>query len=738
VRQGVIGFLARRHSLSRTRQWRGQGPGYDPEVWRQFAEEGWLEALVPECAGGAGLGAEVPAVIGDLFGAELVPEPFVALGVLPTRLLTLAAPSPGRDVLLEALVSGAARVALAWQEAPGQIDPTDPVATTLMRGRLKGRKRFVVGAVAADSLLVSAVDGEGRLVVVVVDAEAPGVKVEAVDQVDGAFAADIELDVSVADGDVLTIDADAFVRLLDEVRVALAAQLLGLARQALTVTLEYAKTRRQFGQPIGAFQVLQHRMVNLAMRIRLSEVLCDRAVALQDGDDGIRFARAAAAAKASAAETALAVTRDAVQIHGGIGYTDECDIGLYLATALRLAPWLGAPAVLRRRFSVLGALASQLDEAAPGPFRRQMRQWLAEHCPPEFRRPVDRLQGEEALAWHRLRYEHGLIAPGWPQEYGGMDLPVADQIVMLEELERHRVARTFDMGIAMLGPTLMRFGTEAQKACFIPRALSGEHIWCQGYSEPGAGSDLASLSTTAVRDGDDYVVTGQKIWTSNAHHATHCFLLVRTSSEGRKQEGISFLLVDLKTPGIRIRPIRNLAGQAEFSEVFYDEVRVPAANLVGEEGQGWSIAKSLLGFERLTIGSPGPARLAVDTYKRAARALGREADPLYCDELAALETDLEGLTCLFGSCVDAVAEGQVIDTDLSMLKIVASEVLQAATERLMALAVEFGAAGRVPTPDGDLDLRQLFMISRPASIYGGTSEVQRNILSRQWLNLPNH
>jgi alkylation response protein AidB-like acyl-CoA dehydrogenase len=282
----------------------------------------------------------------------------------------------------------------------------------------------------------------------------------------------------------------------------------------------------------------------------------------------------------------------------------------------------------------------------------------------------------------------------------------------------------------------MRFGSEAQKAYYLPRALSGEHIWCQGYSEPGAGSDLASLRTMAVRDGDDYVVTGQKIWTSNANHATHCFLLVRTSREGRKQEGISFLLVDLKSPGIRIRPIRTLAGHEDFCEVFYDQARVPVGNLVGEEGQGWSIAKSLLGFERLTIGSPAPARLAIDTYKKTARALGLQSDPAYRDELALLELELEALTCLFRACVEAMTRGQVMETELSILKIVACEVFQSACERLMAIAAEFGAAGRVATVEGELDLRQLFMVSRPQSIYGGTNEIQRNILSRQWLNLP--
>jgi alkylation response protein AidB-like acyl-CoA dehydrogenase len=735
VRDGVSGFLAKHHDLSRTRDLRGRAPGYDQRTWEAFTADGWLRAGLPEAIGGAGLGAEASAEIAGLFGAQLVPEPYVASGVLAPLVLAQAPATQARDLLLEQAASGNIRIALAWQEAVGQIDPGCGGATTIAGGQLTGHKVFVAGAVGADVLLVTAENTAGELVLVPVAAGAPGLQVTPVDQVDGGFAADVALDCAVGEADALPLDAACLEHAIDQARLALAAQLTGLARRALQITLDYAATRRQFDQPIGAFQVLQHRLVNLAIDVRLAEILVDRAVALQQSA-GASFAAAVALAKAQAADAAVAVAQDAVQIHGGIGYTDECDIGLYLAAALRLAPWLGAPRPLRLRASRLAAAGAQVEAEEPSPFRMSIRRWLAKKCPDSIRRPIDRLQGAEHREWHRIRYEHGLIAPGWPQEHGGMALSVDEQIVMLEELERHQVARVFDMGISMLGPTLMKFGSAVQKAYYLPRALSGEHIWCQGYSEPGAGSDLASLRTRAVRDGDTYVVTGQKIWTSNAHNATHCFVLARTSTEGRKQEGISFLMVDLQTPGIRIRPIRNLAGGLEFCEVFYDGVRVPAGNLVGEEGQGWTIAKSLLGFERLAVGSPAPARLAVDTYRRAARNLGLASDPLVQNELAGLEADLEALTGLFRASVEAMGREEIVETDLSVLKIVASEVFQSACEKLMGIAGEFGAAGRMRTDQGELDLRQLYMVSRPATIYGGSSEVHRNILSRQWLNLP--
>jgi alkylation response protein AidB-like acyl-CoA dehydrogenase len=370
-------------------------------------------------------------------------------------------------------------------------------------------------------------------------------------------------------------------------------------------------------------------------------------------------------------------------------------------------------------------------------FRALLRDWLHRYCPDTIRRPFDRLLGAEALEWHKLRHAHGLAAPGWPREYGGMALPVRHQIVLLEEFERHGVARFFDMGVAMLGPTLIKFGTDAQKRHYLPRILSGEDTWCQGYSEPGAGSDLASLTTTALRDGDHYVINGQKAWTSNAHHATHCFVLARTSREERKQQGISFLLVDLRLPGVRVHPLENLAGHEELCDVFYDEVRVPAASLVGAEGQGWAIAKSLLGYERLAIGSPGPARLAISSYRRIAAALGLGSDARVRDEQFQLDLRLHALTCLFRTAVEAVAAGQPIDADLSVLKLVSSELVQSAAAKAMALAAEQGATGSIDTPEGPLDLQQLFMISLPTTIFGGSSEVQRNILAKHWLHLPN-
>lgn len=370
---------------------------------------------------------------------------------------------------------------------------------------------------------------------------------------------------------------------------------------------------------------------------------------------------------------------------------------------------------------------ASLDEPE---FRAGIRDWLEAHCPSSIRRPFDRIVGETARQWHRQRNEGGLAAPGWTKEFGGAGLSIDQQLWLAEEYERYGIARFYDMGITMLGPTLIRYGTPGQQDYYLPRLLSAEHVWCQGYSEPNAGSDLAGLRTKAVRDGDVYVVSGQKIWTSIAHHATHCFALVRTDDSGRKQEGISFLLIDLATPGITVRPIETLIGYAEFCEVFFDEVRVPVANRVGEEGKGWTIAKSLLGFERLSVASPALSRLTLKSLRRLAGHLGIADDRDYRETETRVVLRLHEITSLYKQVAAAMSQGGNVDAELSVLKIASAELFQYLTGKVLEYADEHGLDDVIATADGPIDVRQLFMMSIPASIFGGTSEIQRNILAK--------
>jgi alkylation response protein AidB-like acyl-CoA dehydrogenase len=369
-------------------------------------------------------------------------------------------------------------------------------------------------------------------------------------------------------------------------------------------------------------------------------------------------------------------------------------------------------------------------------FRARFRAWLAEHCPEEVRRPAERLRGAQAKSWFALLARHGWRAPGWPREYGGLGLAIDKQIIYDEELERARVARTANLGDSQLGPILIRHGSEAQRREYLPKILTCEHWWCQGYSEPNAGSDLAALRTRAVRDGGDFVVTGHKIWTSHALDSTHTFLLARSSDEPARQAGITFLLVPLDAPGVAVRPIVNLAGDDEFCEVHYDGVRVPVENAVGAVGAGWGVSRAMLGVERLFIGSPRNSRLALQLLRELGAALGLEALPRFADTLAELSLELHALVCLYRETAEAVAADRASEAQLSLLKIVATEHFQRTAEAAMALAGEYGPLGEVRLDGRAVDLRRLYMAAVPATIYGGTSEIQRNILARRLLGLP--
>jgi alkylation response protein AidB-like acyl-CoA dehydrogenase len=370
-------------------------------------------------------------------------------------------------------------------------------------------------------------------------------------------------------------------------------------------------------------------------------------------------------------------------------------------------------------------------------FRREVRVYFEAEYPPELRFLLHRARWRDMRDWWRKLDRKGWIAPNWPREWGGMALDAGKMVIYIEELERHGIARAPDQGITQVGPLIMRFGSEAQKSHFLPRTRSGEYIWCQGYSEPNAGSDLASLQTAAVLEGDHFVVNGQKIWTTLADDATHIYLLARTDKTAKKQEGISFFLVDIKTPGITLRPIRNLAGHDEFCQVFFDNVRVPRDALVGKLHDGWTVAKALLGFERLGIGSPRRPQYALQRLELVARAKGLLDDAGFVDRFIALKLDIEDGAALYGRFVEQVKRGDPPGQDVSMLKIWTMETWQRLAELLVEAGAEQGVVAGVHDVAGvETDFLNPFYYSRPATIYGGSSEIQRNILAKYVLKLP--
>jgi alkylation response protein AidB-like acyl-CoA dehydrogenase len=369
------------------------------------------------------------------------------------------------------------------------------------------------------------------------------------------------------------------------------------------------------------------------------------------------------------------------------------------------------------------------DELA---FRDEVRTWLQANLPGDLKDKVAsyaHLSKEDLLRWHRVLAKKGWVAPAWPKEWGGTGWNLVQRYIFEEELGYAGGPMLMPFGLAMCAPVLLRFGTEAQKRRFLPRIYQGEDFWCQGYSEPGSGSDLASLKTKAVREKDHYVVNGQKIWTTLAHYADWIFCLVRTDPNAeRRQEGISFLLMDMKTPGITVRPLRLMDGGHEVNEVFFDDVKVPAENLVYEEGKGWTVAKYLLGYERMNTGRIGESKRQLAALKKMVASLN--PDRRFVDRLSRLEVELMALEITNLRFLDRMRRtGQPPGADVSMLKIRGTEIQQAITE-LMMQAVD-------PAAHDDFSdaVRKRYLSMRKTTIYAGSNEIQRNIIAKMTLGL---
>lgn len=378
------------------------------------------------------------------------------------------------------------------------------------------------------------------------------------------------------------------------------------------------------------------------------------------------------------------------------------------------------------------------NEMSDEDFRAEVRAFFENEYPEELRNLSHRPFWAEIKDWHKKLHARGWVAPAWPSEYGGMGLEASKLLLFYEEQQRWGVVRGRDMGVQMVGPLIIKFGTDAQKTYWLPRILSCEDIWCQGYSEPNAGSDLSSLRTSATTDGDDFVINGQKIWTTMAHDATHIFMLVRTDPKAAKQQqGISFLLADMDQPGITVRKIKTLAGEDEFCEVFFDDARTPQENLVGELNKGWTMAKALLSFERIFIGSPVIAQNALVKLETLALEQGCFEDSGFRDRYTQLALDVQDHAALYTRFADQLKRGETLGPDVSMLKVWVTETSQRISELMIeAAGPDGGAVGPLQMGDHSINILDSFYKTRPTTIYGGSNEIQRNILSKMVLNLP--
>jgi alkylation response protein AidB-like acyl-CoA dehydrogenase len=757
LRDSIRSFLSRRGGRARARALRGLQPGFDRAYWSELAELGCIGALIAPEHGGVGLAlGDMAAMLQELAPA-LGPEPVIPVAVGAAGLLALAPRSALAARLLPEISAGRLIPALAWQEANEEF-PGARSATHLAGDVLEGRKRFVVPA-NADGYLVVAASADGPEICWV-PAGSPGVSARIERRVDGTACADVTFtNVHVGAENRIAgagVTTEGIAAVAHQCHVCAAAELLGVAESALSMTLDYLRVREQFGKPIGSFQALQHRAVDLYVQQELARAALAVAVeGLHDEAVGaLDRSILASRAKARAAEAALRIGREAVQMHGAMGFADECDVGLHLKRALVLSAWLGNATAHRRR--VLEALARMPEhelrsETAYSPttapldwdslsddeFRLRVREVFEREYPAELRNPPRRLRWHECRDFYARLGELGLLALAWPKEFGGAGLSPRKQLIFMQEQDRHGVARAPDMGLTMVGPGLIRYGTPEQQRRFLPPILAMQEMWCQGFSEPNAGSDLAALRTSAVADGDEYVIEGAKTWTTFAQDATHMFLLARTDKAAKKQAGISVFLVDLKAPGITVRTIRDIAGHEEFCEVHFDRVRVPGDRMLGRANDGWTVAKMLLANERIYLGNPRQAQYALTRLDAIAAARGLGADPVFMARLTELRLDVWDLVALYRRFADQVRRGEALGPDVSILKLFGSETYQ----RLSELAIEcIGSAGAlegsIDVGAGPDDVMSLFLNARPSTIYGGSNEVQRNVLAKQVLGLP--
>lgn len=383
-------------------------------------------------------------------------------------------------------------------------------------------------------------------------------------------------------------------------------------------------------------------------------------------------------------------------------------------------------------------------------FRDEVREFFATEYDANAAQQADPNNGEAykaaIVAWQKKLHAKGWIAPGWPAEYGGTDWTATQKFIFETERGLAGVPDVVPFGLKMVAPVIYTFGNEEQKARFLPRILESEDWWCQGYSEPGAGSDLAALNTTADYAGDHYVVNGRKIWTTYAQYADWIFCLVRTSKGMRKQEGISFLLIDMKTPGITVKPIVTIDGKHTLNEVLFEDVAVPTENLIGEQDKGWTYAKALLAHERTGMAEVADSTRMLEALKRRAseECNGGKAmidDPIFQARLSSIEMELMALEYTELRVFASMAAGGMPGPESSLLKIKGTEITQAIQELQLQLAASYGGA----LPD-DLDAQQLghdfafearskYMYGRAATIYGGSNEVQRNVIAKAVLGL---
>lgn len=758
-----LGKLLRDVNDFGSRHGRRRDPGRNPlSLWRTFGEQGVIGAAFPESCGGFAGDTRTIAVLMEEIGRSLAIAPYLATAVVAGAILQRWTDARARRSMLDSIIAGECVAVLAHDSGMTQFDRVSLVLSgTTKAGHINGTVRALRHGELAHVFLVAASSSDGAVHFFRLPRGSPGLRVDPYRLIDGAGGVDLVLaNVPVSADEHMVIEGsgqDALTWALELGVLGQAAEAAGIVRQLNETTFAYLMTRKQFGAPLGSFQSLQHRAAD--MWIACEELVAMTEIAIMETSDANAGDRSIfSALKVVMDETARRVGNESVQMHGAMGVSDELIVGHYFRRLAAMRGMLGATDSHRLRFR---SRQSSLDSLLPSSgeslelraWRRQVREFVEQNLPADIARKGElglKVEKRDYVVWQKILHANGYFAGAWPRKYGGQGWDLRKQLIFVQEAALRNSPMIIPYGVNMLGPVIYTFGSPEQQDEHLPGILSSDVWWCQGYSEPGAGSDLASLKTTAVRDGDNYIVNGEKMWTTEAHWADKMHCLVRTNRESKPQEGISFLLIDMDSPGITVTPIITIDGIHHTNQVFLDNVRVPVGNRVGEEGQGWTIAKFLLGNERTAIADTGPKlRMLRHLQVLLAQMLSGSETPdsrksVLALKLADLEIQLLALCALERKYVGCWADGKSPGADASILKIRGTEIHQGLTE----LAVELEGPMGVAHDPADLYLppetvpngaqrasaiAHEYLYGRCWSIFGGTNEIQRNIIARQIL-----
>jgi alkylation response protein AidB-like acyl-CoA dehydrogenase len=773
LRDSVRAFARQVSPEAEVRRMMALPDGYDRATWARMAGELGLPGLaVPQRYGGAGAGLVEAAIVLEETGRFLLPGPLLST-LMAAAAIVHAAEEYVAGSLLPGICAGETIATLALAEAGGSwdADGVGCTATQVAGGgwRLDGRKRYVPDAHAADLLVAAArTVPDGVVALFAVDPGAGGVTVEPLTAFDlTRRLSDVALDAAAA-VPLAHPGAQPVDEVLDLVRVLVAAEQVGTAQAALDMAVGYARERVQFGRAIGSFQAIKHMCADVLLDVESARSAAYFAAWAADSGSG-DLPVAAPLARAFCADTLLAAAALNMQVHGGLCFTWEHPAHLFFRRA-KAGAQLWGDAQQHRELLVtrLGgrprtwatpAAAVAVTEAADPQVpaeaggaadlvRAEVRAWLAENWSQD--RPRE--------AWRRALAESGWAAPTWPPEWFGRGLAPASRRIVAEEFLRAGADGAGQDVLNLYANVILAHGTDEQKRRFVWPLALGEHRGCLLYSEPGAGSDLAAVQTRADRDGDDWVITGQKVWTSGAAQATHGLLVARSDWDVPKHQGLTFFWFPMRQPGVDVRPIRQVTGGAEFNEVFFDGARVPDANRLGEPGGGWRVLLTALGFERLLMGADlplgrprdeqarTPAEITADRqspwtrqvggadYFALARISGRDTDPVIRQEIARLYT-LEQVNAWNAMRATSQSGPGAASPLASLGKLAFSRIVHtgvALTTRLL---------GAEALLDGDsspvaAEVNRSAFAAYVTSVGGGTDQIQRNIIGERLLGLP--